>query len=78
MRIFHAWWYLPSFLVGILFVGSAILCAMPNENVSLIIRLISSGLLLLIALLFFWMSLALGAYKQKARELKWKMKEKLP
>jgi hypothetical protein len=77
MRILHTWWYLPSFLVGIFFVWSAISSAMPNEHVSLIIRLLSSGLFLIIALVCFWMSLAVGTYKKKARDMKRKMKEEI-
>ena len=75
MRILHAWWHLPSFFVGVFFTGTAILCAMPNENAGLIIRLAASGFCLLIALLSFWMSLAVGAYKKKAHEFKRKIRE---
>jgi dolichyl-phosphate-mannose--protein O-mannosyl transferase len=75
MRILNIWWYLPSFLVGVLFIGAAIVSAVPNENVNLSIRLLSSIVLLLVALVFFWMSLTVGASQKKAHELKQRIRE---
>ncbi len=70
MRIHNTWWYLPTFLVAIFFIGCAVVSAMPNENVGLTLRLFTIGTFLLIAVLFFWVSLTVGAYKKHAHELK--------
>jgi hypothetical protein len=81
--ILNSWFSLPPFIVGIFFVAAAIMNAFPYEsdhkaeNVGLSDKILTSGFILLISLVFFWLSLVVGAYQKKARELKIKMKAEI-
>jgi hypothetical protein len=76
MRILNSWWYLPSFLVGILFVISAIHSLKQIKIDNYIPAMIAASFSLFIGLIFFLMSLSVGSTQKKAHEAKERLKSR--